>query len=50
MAHYCICPICKEKFNRDIIQSVKYGARRYAHQTCYPEGEIVPLPKLSEEE
>lgn len=44
MAHLCKCAVCEEQFDRDKIQAVRYGARRYAHQTCYPEGEIVPLP------
>ena len=44
MAHPCICSVCGKKFDRDIVQAVKSGARRYAHQTCMPDGEIVPLP------
>ena len=43
MAHIVICPICKEKFDRDKIQAVKHGARRYAHYSCEPSGELVPL-------
>lgn len=43
MAHKCKCVICSIEFDRDKIQAVKYGARRYAHYTCYPEGEKVPL-------
>lgn len=43
MAHYVICSVCKERFDRDRIQAVKSGAKRYAHQACFPEGEIVPL-------
>lgn len=43
MAHNVKCAICGKSFDRDKIQSVKYGARRYAHQACYPQGEIVPL-------
>lgn len=43
MAHKCKCAICGEEFDRDIIQAVKHGARRYAHYNCYPEGELVPL-------
>ena len=44
MAHYCICSVCGVKFDRDRIQAVKSGGRRYAHYTCKPDGEIVPLP------
>lgn len=44
MAHLCKCVICGEQFDRDIIQAVRYSARRYAHQICYPEGELVPFP------
>lgn len=43
MAHYCICSVCGIKFDRDRVQAVKSGARRYAHIECFPEGEIVPL-------
>ena len=44
MAHYCICPKCNTRFDRDKVQSVKIGARRYGHATCYPENkDFVPL-------
>ena len=43
MAHLVKCAVCGEQFNRDIIQAVKHGARRYAHYTCKPDGELVPL-------
>ena len=43
MAHKCKCPICGKEFDRDKIQAVIYSARRYAHATCYPEGEPVPM-------
>ena len=49
MAHYVICSKCGKRFNRDIIQAVKSGGRRYAHQSCFPEGEIVPLPQTDPE-
>jgi len=49
MAHYCICSVCGVRFDRDKIQAVKSGARRYAHQTCLPQGEIVPLPQKDED-
>ena len=45
MSHYVICSKCGQRFDRDKIQAVKSGARRYAHYSCYPEGEIVPLPQ-----
>lgn len=37
MAHYCICSKCCVRFDRDKIQAVKTGARRYGHATCYPD-------------
>ena len=45
MAHYVICSKCGKRFDRDKIQAVKSGARRYAHYDCDPSGEIVPLPQ-----
>lgn len=45
MAHYVICSVCGKRFDRDKIQAVKHGARRYSHYTCEPSGEIVPLPE-----
>lgn len=39
----CKCAICGIEFDRNSIQAVKHGARRYAHQSCYPEGEPVPM-------
>lgn len=46
MAHLCKCIICGEQFDRDKIPAVRYppNPRRYAHQTCYPEGESAALP------
>ena len=44
MEHPVKCACCGETFDRDKIQAVKYNGRRYAHQTCFPQGEIVPLP------
>ena len=43
MGHLVKCAICGQSFDRDKIQAVKHGARRYAHYDCYPEGEKVPL-------
>lgn len=44
MAHMVKCTVCGESFDRDKVQAVRSGARRYAHYTCLPEGELVPLP------
>ena len=49
MAHYVICSVCGKRFDRDKIQAVKSGARRYAHQSCKPDGEIVPLPQIDQD-
>ena len=44
MAHYVICSICGKRFDRDTIQAVKTGARRYAHASCDPNNkDLVPL-------
>ena len=43
MAHMVKCAVCGVSFDRDKIQAVKAGARRYAHHTCMPDGELVPL-------
>lgn len=45
MSHYVICTKCGVRFDRDVIQAVKDGGRRYAHYTCKPDGELVPLPQ-----
>lgn len=50
MAHLVKCTVCGVQFDRDKIQAVKTGARRYAHYSCYPEGEIVPLPNPVDED
>lgn len=34
MAHYVICSICGERFDRDKIECEKTSARRYAHVEC----------------
>lgn len=41
----CICKICGKKFDRNAEQAVIAGPRRYAHQACFPEGELVPMEK-----
>lgn len=43
MAHNVKCAICGEVFDRDKIQAVKHGARRYAHLRCKPDGELVTV-------
>lgn len=43
MSHLVKCSVCGESFDRDKIQAVRSGARRYAHQSCLPTGELVPL-------
>ena len=49
MAKYCICKVCGVKFDREKIQAVFAGARRYAHQTCMPNGELVPMPQVDKD-
>lgn len=44
MAHVVICTKCGKKFDRDSIQAVRTGARRYAHAACDPDNtDLVPL-------
>ena len=49
MAHMVKCSVCGGQFDRDKVQAVKSGARRYAHHTCMPSGELVPLPQTDAE-
>lgn len=49
MAHLVTCTICGKRFDRDRVQAVKTGARRYAHYECAPDKELVPLPKNEED-
>ena len=35
--------VCGIEFDRNAIQAVRHGARRYSHQTCEPDGELVPM-------
>lgn len=39
----CICKICGKQFDRNAEQAVIAGPRRYAHQKCFPTGELVPM-------
>lgn len=44
MAHVVKCSICGQSFDRDKIQAVRTGARRYAHLSCDPDNtDLVPL-------
>lgn len=43
IAHMVKCTVCGDRFDRDKVQAVKVGARRYAHYRCMPEGELAPL-------
>ena len=44
MPHPVKCSICGKVFDRDSIQAVKTGARRYAHASCDPNNtNLVPL-------
>lgn len=49
MSHIVKCAICQKAFDRDKIQAVKHGARRYSHYDCEPTGEKVPLVKKDED-
>ena len=49
VAHPVICSICGKRFDRDVEQAVKTGARRYAHYKCKPDGELVPLAEKPEQ-
>ena len=46
----CKCAICGVEFDRNAIQAVKHGARRYAHRDCFQEGELVPMEKSATED
>lgn len=49
MPHTVKCAICGETFDRDKVQAVRHGARRYSHYDCEPNGELVPLPAIDKE-
>ena len=49
-AHKVKCPICNQIFDLNKVQGVRYNARRYAHYTCFPQGELIPLPEIPKEE
>lgn len=50
MAHMVKCTVCGKQFDRDKVQAVKVSARRYAHYSCKPDGELVPLAKPVDED
>ena len=50
MAHNVKCTVCGQTFDRDKIQAVKVSARRYAHYSCKPDGELVPLANPVDED
>ena len=45
----CKCAICGKEFDRNAVQAVRHGARRYSHWTCEPDGELVPMEKKDED-
>ena len=49
MAHNVKCTVCGKTFDRDKVQAVKVGARRYAHYSCCQTGELVPMENPVEE-
>jgi hypothetical protein len=50
MAHMVICSVCGKRFDRDKVQAVQTGARRYAHATCDPSNKnFVQLPQKIEQ-
>lgn len=50
MAHKVKCTVCGKVFDRDVVQAVKVSARRYAHYSCKPDGELVPLANPVDED
>jgi len=51
MSHPVICSICGKRFDRDLIQAVHTGARRYAHAKCDPNNkDFVPLVEKPEQD
>ena len=49
--HLVKCVICGNTFDRDTIQAVRHGARRYAHASCEPDNkDFVPLVKKPEQD
>lgn len=48
IAHYVICAICKERFDRDKYPAVLISSRRYAHASCA--GKLSPEEAKQEKE
>lgn len=49
MAHNVICTICQGRFDRDKVEYVQTGARRYAHAACAlrkAQAESTPIPEV----
>lgn len=49
MAHSVICPLCNKRFDRDKVEYVVVGNRRYAHAQCAlrkASTEGLPIPKV----
>ena len=47
-AKYCVCAVCGRRFDRNSVQAVRHGTRRYSHAECEPDNtDFVPmeLPK-----
>ena len=47
--HIVKCAVCGQSFDTNAIQATKYSARRYAHQSCFPSGELVPMETTEED-
>lgn len=47
--HIVKCAVCGQSFDTNAIQATKYSARRYAHQSCFPSGELVPMETPEED-
>ena len=41
--HVVKCAVCGESFDLNSIQGVRATKTRYAHQKCFPKGELVPM-------
>ena len=49
MAHNVTCTICQGRFDRDKVEYVQTGARRYAHAACAlrkAQAESTPIPEV----
>lgn len=48
--HLVKCKICGKEFDLNQEQGVIVSARRYAHQSCFPQGQLVPMEKKPEDD